>query len=80
MHPVSLAKIPAGKHQTCKTDSTSDQGYVAERWHQFLIYVGLTLGSFVINAFGNSILPLIYRGACVYLGLEAHVSGQRILT
>ncbi|KAI2787256.1 hypothetical protein POX_f07619 [Penicillium oxalicum] len=43
--------------------SAMHPGYVAERWHQFLIYVGLTLGSFVINAFGNSILPLIYRGA-----------------
>ncbi|KAJ5166280.1 uncharacterized protein N7482_005061 [Penicillium canariense] len=37
--------------------------YVAQRWHQFLIYIGLTIGAFVINAFMNSILPLIYRGA-----------------
>ncbi|KAF7177489.1 hypothetical protein CNMCM7691_005742 [Aspergillus felis] len=37
--------------------------YVVQRWHQFLIYIGLTLGAFVINAFMNSILPVIYRGA-----------------
>lgn len=41
------------------------QSYVPQRWHQFLIYIGLTIGSFVINAFMNSILPVIYRGACV---------------
>ena len=40
------------------------QSYVPQRWHQFLIYIGLTVGSFVINAFMNSILPVIYRGAC----------------
>ncbi|KAE8317943.1 amino acid/polyamine transporter I [Aspergillus transmontanensis] len=34
-----------------------------QRWQQFLIYVGITLGAFVINAFMNSVLPLIYRGA-----------------
>ncbi|KAE8379357.1 amino acid/polyamine transporter I [Aspergillus bertholletiae] len=34
-----------------------------QRWQQFLMYVGLTLGAFVINAFMNSVLPLIYRGA-----------------
>jgi hypothetical protein len=44
--------------------NTYYQTYVAQRWHQFLIYIGLTLGAFVINAFMNSILPMIYRGAC----------------
>ncbi|KAF5857418.1 hypothetical protein ETB97_005803 [Aspergillus alliaceus] len=38
-------------------------GFVLQRWQQFLIYVGITLGAFVINAFMNSVLPLIYRGA-----------------
>ncbi|PHH92614.1 hypothetical protein CDD83_6541 [Cordyceps sp. RAO-2017] len=40
--------------------------YDAQRWHQFLIYVGLTFLSFVINAFLNSLLPFIYRGAFVW--------------
>ncbi|KAE8151693.1 amino acid/polyamine transporter I [Aspergillus avenaceus] len=34
-----------------------------QRWQEFLIYVAITLGAFVINAFGNSVLPIIYRGA-----------------
>lgn len=41
-----------------------NQSYDPQRWHQFLIYIGLTLGAFCINAFGNAILPIIYRGAC----------------
>ncbi|CAI7645878.1 unnamed protein product [Penicillium glandicola] len=40
--------------------------YVPQRWHQFLIYIGLTVGSFVVNAFMNSILPVIYRGAFMW--------------
>ncbi|OQD86317.1 hypothetical protein PENANT_c008G01320 [Penicillium antarcticum] len=43
--------------------STLHSTYEPQRWHQFLIYIGLTIGSFVINAFMNSILPVIYRGA-----------------
>ncbi|KAJ5757318.1 uncharacterized protein N7511_006012 [Penicillium nucicola] len=43
--------------------STLHESYEPQRWHQFLIYIGLTIGSFVINAFMNSILPVIYRGA-----------------
>lgn len=46
---------------------THQQDYVAKRWHQFLIYIGLTVGAFVINAFGNAILPLLYRGACMLM-------------
>ncbi|KAL4898696.1 amino acid permease [Aspergillus ambiguus] len=38
-------------------------GFVWQRWQQFLIYVGYTLMAFVINAFMNSVLPIIYRGA-----------------
>ncbi|PFH61354.1 hypothetical protein XA68_17603 [Ophiocordyceps unilateralis] len=38
-------------------------GYEAQRWHQFLIYIVLTLLSLFVNAFLNSLLPLIYRGA-----------------
>ncbi|GJN71254.1 hypothetical protein PLICBS_005317 [Purpureocillium lilacinum] len=40
--------------------------YEPQRWHQFLIYIGLTLLSFVINACMNSLLPLIYRGAFIW--------------
>ncbi|PLB41056.1 amino acid permease [Aspergillus candidus] len=41
-------------------------GFVWQRWQQFLIYVGYTLLAFVINAFMNSILPIIYRGALTW--------------
>ncbi|GFF21178.1 amino acid permease [Aspergillus terreus] len=37
--------------------------FVWQRWQQFLIYVGYTLLAFVVNAFMNSVLPIIYRGA-----------------
>ncbi|KAJ5855027.1 hypothetical protein N7534_007570 [Penicillium rubens] len=46
--------------------SVLHESYVPQRWHQFLIYIGLTVGSFVINAFMNSILPVIYRGAFMW--------------
>lgn len=37
-----------------------------QRWQQFLIYVGYTILAFVVNAFMNSVLPVIYRGACMF--------------
>ncbi|PLB49328.1 amino acid permease [Aspergillus steynii IBT 23096] len=37
--------------------------FVWQRWQQFLIYVGYTILAFVVNAFMNSVLPVIYRGA-----------------
>ncbi|KAJ5709725.1 hypothetical protein N7493_010016 [Penicillium malachiteum] len=43
--------------------SAMHPSYESTRWQQFLIYIGLTLGAFAINAFGNAILPTIYRGA-----------------
>ncbi|KAJ6113388.1 hypothetical protein N7523_006705 [Penicillium sp. IBT 18751x] len=43
--------------------SAMHPSYDPQRWQQFLIYIGLTLGAFCINAFGNAILPTIYRGA-----------------
>ncbi|KAJ9486385.1 hypothetical protein VN97_g6953 [Penicillium thymicola] len=46
--------------------SVLHESYVPQRWHQFLIYIGLTIGSFIINAFMNSILPVIYRGAFMW--------------
>ncbi|KAL7792845.1 amino acid/polyamine transporter I [Trichoderma afarasin] len=46
--------------------SATHPDYSPQRWHQFLIYIGFTLASFVINAFLNSFLPLLYRGAFVW--------------
>ncbi|KAI9374179.1 amino acid/polyamine transporter I [Aspergillus egyptiacus] len=46
--------------------SAMHPSYEPEPWHQFLIYIGLTLGAFVINAFMNSALPVIYRGAFIW--------------
>ncbi|KAA8643358.1 uncharacterized protein ATNIH1004_010126 [Aspergillus tanneri] len=37
--------------------------FVWQRWQQFLIYVAYTALAFVVNAFMNSVLPIIYRGA-----------------
>ncbi|KAI9934568.1 hypothetical protein ASPWEDRAFT_175295 [Aspergillus wentii DTO 134E9] len=41
-------------------------GFESQRWQQFLIYIGFTLGAFVINAFLNSVLPVVYRGAFIW--------------
>ncbi|KAJ5545553.1 Amino acid/polyamine transporter I [Penicillium sp. DV-2018c] len=46
--------------------SVLHENYVPKPWHQFLIYIGLTIGSFIINAFMNSALPMIYRGAFMW--------------
>ncbi|KAL6824596.1 amino acid/polyamine transporter I [Trichoderma sp. SZMC 28015] len=46
--------------------SATHADYEPQRWHQFLIYIGFTLASFVINAFLNSFLPLLYRGAFIW--------------
>jgi amino acid transporter len=40
--------------------------YVEQRWHQFLIYIGYNLIAFVINAFGNSIIPLVNKTAIIW--------------
>lgn len=37
--------------------------YVAERWHQFLIYIAYTMIAFFINAFLNSVLPYVGKAA-----------------
>lgn len=37
--------------------------YVAQRWHQFLIYIGYNLIAFLTNAFANSLLPYVTKGA-----------------
>ncbi|KAF7189228.1 putative amino-acid permease C15C4.04c [Pseudocercospora fuligena] len=38
-------------------------GYVPERWHQFLIYIAVTILDFLINAFGSKLLPIINQVA-----------------
>lgn len=43
-----------------------NEAYVAQRWHQFLIYVGYNLLAFLINAFWNSGLPYINKAAITW--------------
>ncbi|KAJ5397165.1 hypothetical protein N7509_005278 [Penicillium cosmopolitanum] len=38
-------------------------GYEAERWHQFLIYIGYNIAGFCINALANSLLPYFNKAA-----------------
>lgn len=43
-----------------------DTAYVAQRWHQFLIYIGYNIFAMLLNAFGNSILPLVNKTAIIW--------------
>nr|POE86611.1 choline transport protein [Quercus suber] len=43
-----------------------DTTYVAQRWHQFLIYLGYNLAAGLLNAFANSILPLLNKTAIIW--------------
>ena len=43
--------------------SFMNQNYAPQRWHQFLIYIGYNLIAFLLNAFGNSLLPYVTKGA-----------------
>jgi amino acid transporter len=43
-----------------------DPNYEPERWHQFLIYIGYNIAAFLINAFGNRILPLVNKSAIIW--------------
>ena len=43
--------------------SFMNQSYVPQRWHQFLIYIGYNLIAFLLNAFGNFLLPYVTKGA-----------------
>lgn len=61
MHPVRV-RLPG-------VSSLTVQSFEAQRWQQFLIYIGFTLGAFLLNGFGNRILPVMYRGACMVLAL-----------
>ena len=40
--------------------------YVPQRWHQFLIYIGYNIVAFLINAFANSLLPYVTKGAFIW--------------
>ena len=40
-----------------------NQNYKVQRWHQFLIYIGYNIAAFLLNAFGNSLLPYVTKGA-----------------
>lgn len=40
--------------------------YEPQRWHQFLIYIGYNIVAFVINAFGNSIIPHVNKTAIIW--------------
>ena len=41
-------------------------GYEPQRWHQFLIYIAVTVIAFLINAFGSKVLPLINQVALAW--------------
>lgn len=43
--------------------SLMDANYTAQRWHQFLIYIGYNIFAFLINAFGNHILDIFNKAA-----------------
>ncbi|KAE9373526.1 amino acid permease [Stipitochalara longipes BDJ] len=46
--------------------SLMSSSYVAQRWHQFLIYIGYNLVAFLINAFMTGALPIITRSAFIW--------------
>ena len=46
--------------------SLENPNYTAERWQQFLIYIGYTLFAFIMNAFGNVALPYFNKGAFIW--------------
>lgn len=43
-----------------------DASYAPQRWHQFLIYIGYNIIAFLINAFGNSIIPHVNKTAIIW--------------
>jgi choline transport protein len=40
--------------------------YVAQPWHQFLIYIFYNVVAFLINAFATRLLPLVTKGAFIW--------------
>ena len=43
-----------------------DANYTPQRWHQLLIYLGYNAFAFLVNAFGNAILPHLNRAAITW--------------
>ncbi|KAJ5119693.1 hypothetical protein N7448_010362 [Penicillium atrosanguineum] len=43
--------------------SLMNPSYESERWHQFLIYIAYNILGFLINTFGNKILPMFNKAA-----------------
>ena len=67
----TVSHLPSAKnHRSAHKDhlhaNVTPQGYDITSWQQFLIYIGFTLLAFLINAFLNSVLPRIYRGALIW--------------
>lgn len=46
--------------------------YEPQRWHQFLMYLAYSFLGFVVNAFGNAILPIVNK-ACFYWSMTGFV-------
>lgn len=46
--------------------SLATPSYEAQRWHQFLIYIGYNAFAFLINAFLTRLLPWVTKGALVW--------------
>lgn len=40
--------------------------YEAKSWHQFLIFLGYNIAAFLINAFGNHLLPYVNKTAIIW--------------
>lgn len=63
MHPVR--EFPLKQAANVLTSYLHrSQNYTSQPWHQFLIYIGYNLAGFLINTFGNSILPYFNKAAC----------------
>ena len=43
-----------------------DPTYSAQRWQQFLIYIGYTVFAFLVNAFANKLLPHVNKTALIW--------------
>ncbi|KAI9713680.1 MAG: hypothetical protein M1828_001410 [Chrysothrix sp. TS-e1954] len=46
--------------------SLYDPSYSAQRWQQFLIYIGYTIFAFLVNAFANKLLPYVNQAAFLW--------------
>lgn len=46
--------------------SLYDASYTAQRWQQFLIYIGYTVFAFLLNAFANDLLPYVNKAAFIW--------------